>query len=102
MSKRREAPAPDPSLADPVEVQDHKMTAGRSLEPSDPVHPLVAKADRLSSEWFYEFCAKYGVDYPDEATPEQQEEYEAELDIIHSRIREEYAAEKARQGVWSY
>ncbi|MBP2404923.1 hypothetical protein ACFY41_20160 [Streptomyces syringium] len=67
------------------------------LEPSEPVHPLVTKRHRLSSEWFYEFCAKYGVDYPDEATPEQEAEYEAGLDAIHAQIRAEYAAEKAKQ-----
>ncbi|MFF5129226.1 hypothetical protein ACFY41_20115 [Streptomyces syringium] len=71
------------------------MTERGKLEPSAPVHPLVVKAGRLSSEWSYEFCAKYGVDYPDEATPEQQDEYEAGLGAIHSQIREEYAAEKA-------
>ncbi|MEV4431738.1 hypothetical protein [Streptomyces sp. NPDC049585] len=53
----------------------------------------MAKADRLSSEWFYEFCEKYGVDDPDEATPEQQEEYDEALDAIHASILEEYAAE---------
>ncbi|MEV5136308.1 hypothetical protein AB0K71_15440 [Streptomyces syringium] len=71
------------------------MTERGKLEPSDPVHPLVAKEDRLSTKWFYEFCAKYSVDYPDEATPEQQDEYMAGMDAIRSRIREEYAAEKA-------
>ncbi|MEW2577393.1 hypothetical protein [Streptomyces syringium] len=74
------------------------MTERGKLAQSDPVHPLVVKAGRLSSEWSYEFCVKYGVDYPDEATPEQQDEYEAGLDEIHARIREEYAAEQSEQG----
>ncbi|MEU3874451.1 MULTISPECIES: hypothetical protein [Streptomyces] len=64
------------------------------------MHPLVVKRHRLTSEWFYEFCAKYGVDYPDEATPEQQEEYEAGMDAIHARIREEYAQAEARGEGW--
>ncbi|MFI1253963.1 hypothetical protein ACH4U6_09190 [Streptomyces netropsis] len=76
------------------EAGTRHMAERGKLEPSDAVHPLVIKAGRLSSERSYEFCAKYGVDYPGEATPEQQDEYEAGMDAIHSRIREEYAAEK--------
>ncbi|MEU4208767.1 hypothetical protein AB0F13_01980 [Streptomyces sp. NPDC026206] len=74
------------------------MTQRGKLGPSDPVHPLLAKRDRLSSEWFYEFCAKYGVDEPDEATPEQQDEYDAGMEAIYAKIREEYDAEMAKQG----
>ncbi|MEW2577394.1 hypothetical protein [Streptomyces syringium] len=73
------------------------MAERGKLEPSDPVHPLVEKRSRLTSEWFYDFCAKYGVDDPDEATPEQTDEYDAGMDAIYARIREEYIAEMSQQ-----
>ncbi|MEU1822395.1 hypothetical protein ABZ502_08085 [Streptomyces abikoensis] len=74
------------------------MSERGKVEPSEPVHPLVVKRHRLLSEWSYEFCAKYGVDYPDEATPAQEAEYDAGVKAIYSRIREEFAAEEEVAG----
>ncbi len=75
------------------------MTERGKIEKSDPVHPLVTKRQRLASEWFYECCEKFGVDDPEEdGTPEQAAEYNAGIDAIYARIREEYAAEKAARG----
>ncbi|MEU4208766.1 hypothetical protein AB0F13_01975 [Streptomyces sp. NPDC026206] len=72
------------------------MTERGRLGPSDPVHFLVTKRHRLTSEWFYEFCEKYSVDYPDEASPEQQDEYEAGMDAIYAQIRQEAEAESTK------
>ncbi|MCC2275383.1 hypothetical protein LKL35_08105 [Streptomyces sp. ET3-23] len=64
-----------------------------------PVHPLTVKRQRLASEWFYECCAKFGVDDPEEdGTPERAADYKACLDAIYAEIREEYVAEKAGRG----
>ncbi|MFI9236421.1 hypothetical protein [Streptomyces sp. NPDC053079] len=60
------------------------------------VHPPVAKRQRMTSEWFYECREKFGIGDPEEdGTPEQAAEYNAEIDAIYARIRQEYAAEKA-------
>ncbi len=69
------------------------LTRAGLPSPSEPVHPLVVKRARLSSEWFYECRARFGVDDPWEGTPEQEAEYEAGMAAIYARISEEYAVE---------
>ncbi|MGW4651609.1 hypothetical protein [Kitasatospora sp. NPDC004289] len=58
-------------------------------EDSQSVDPEVIERHRATSEWYYEFCEKYGVDGPEFATPEQSAEYDLGIKAIYERFRSE-------------
>lgn len=69
---------------------------------SDPVHPLVDKRQRWTSELSYEFCSEYGVDDPVDAPWEQAAEYERRVRAIYSHIEEECDAERSSSRITYY
>ncbi|MEV4440468.1 hypothetical protein AB0K09_15875 [Streptomyces sp. NPDC049577] len=79
----------EPAALNALDEESTAVTEGTRPPHAEPVHPLVAKRHRMSSDWFYEFCAKYGVDDPDETNPERAAEYKAGLDAIYTQIRRE-------------
>jgi hypothetical protein len=66
------------------------------LAPSGPVSPAVVKRQRMTSMWFYEFCAKCGVDGPEDATLEQEAEYNRGLKAIYARFETAESIERKR------